>query len=159
MQIENLTSLDGVGLSRLLARAVEGYGDQRRLRVRVGWTRADCRQSWTGIFRPAALIRVSLNRRNRYPLVERLNSGVYLERRREMINGEEWHFWRQAPNEVIVKRPEELLLVGFLHEFSHRLDHQAGANLHYKQTRADKFAFGVLRERFPEIETRPAKGA
>ena len=157
MQTENRTRLPTDALGRLLARAVEGVGDHRRLRLRIAWARRDCRQTWTGVFRPPSSIRLSLNAGNRYPLVERLNSGLYLDRRREIINGEEWHFWRQAPNQVKVKSPAELLLLGFLHEYSHFLDYQARRNTRYKQTRADKFAFATLRQRFPEIETRAAR--
>ena len=157
MKIENLTSLPTLELGEMLTRAVEELGDHSRLRVRITWARPNCRQTWTGVCKFPASIRVSLNPGNRYPVTERLASGVYVDRRKEIVDGKEWHFWRQLPNEVIVSRHEELALLGFLHEYSHFLDHQVKRNTRFKQTQADKFAFAVIQGRFPEIKVNQAR--
>ena len=46
---------------------------------------------------------------------------------------------------IEMRTPEDLLVAIFLHEFSHYLDHIAGRNGRYKQTKADQFALARLK--------------
>ena len=158
MQLDNRTSLPTLRLAELMARAVDGRSAHDRLVVRVSYTRHDCRQSWTGVYRHGGPIRVSINKRNRYPLVERLASGIYVDRRREVIGPNLVRdTWQQLAHRVQVPSGEYLALLGFLHEYSHFLDFGAGRRMRFRQTQADRFAYEALRARFPEVRVEAAR--
>ncbi len=86
------------------------------------------------------LIRLRVNRENRYPLDVKFKTSEYYTQRdrfgRELVC--------QKTRTVRFERAEDLILGIFLHEFSHYLDHIEGRNGRYKQTKADKFAVSVL---------------
>ena len=63
---------------------------------------------------------------------------------RRNAHGEEVVY--QEIKRVDLRTPEDLLTAVFLHEFSHYLDHIAGRNGRYKQTKADQFALARLKE-------------
>ena len=86
------------------------------------------------------LIRVRINRDNRYPVDVRFKTSHYVRKRNS--RGEE--VVHQKLRVVKFHTPEDLILAIFLHEFSHYLDHIEGRNGRYKQTKADKFAANIL---------------
>ena len=88
------------------------------------------------------LIRLRINRLNRYPVGMMFKTPSYFTRRN--AHGEEVVY--QEMKRVDLRTPEDLLTAVFLHEFSHYLDHIAGRNGRYKQTKADQFALARLKE-------------
>ena len=88
------------------------------------------------------LIRLRINRLNRYPVGMMFKMSSYFTRRN--ARGEEVVY--QNVKRAEIKTPEDLLMAVFLHEFSHYLDHVAGRNGRYKQTKADQFALARLKE-------------
>ena len=86
------------------------------------------------------LIRLRINRYNRYPVKVHFKTSEYY--RKTNARGEEIIHQKLRP--VHLACPEDLLLAIFLHEFSHYLDHIEGRNGRYKQTKADKFALQIL---------------
>ena len=88
------------------------------------------------------LIRVRINRDNRYPVDVRFKTSDYF--RKKNPRGEE--VVHQKLRTVKLHAPEDLILAIFLHEFSHYLDHIEGRNGRYKQTKADKFAATILEQ-------------
>lgn len=86
------------------------------------------------------LIRIRINRCNRYPVEVQFKTSEYFKKKdargREMIY--------QKLRKEKFHTPEDLILAIFLHEFSHYLDHIDGRNGRYKQTKADKFALEIL---------------
>jgi hypothetical protein len=86
------------------------------------------------------LIRLRINRLNRYPLNVSFKTSEYFTKRD--AGGKETKF--QKLRKIGFDRAEDLILAIFLHEFSHYLDHIEGRNGRYKQTKADKFAVGTL---------------
>jgi len=88
------------------------------------------------------LIRLRINRNNRYPVEVQFKTSEYYKRRN--ARGEELVY--QRLRKIRFHTPEDLILAIFLHEFSHYLDHMEGRNGRYKQTKADKFALQVLRK-------------
>lgn len=82
------------------------------------------------------LIRVRINRENRYPLTVQFKTSEYF--REVDRRGREVVYQRLLP--VTFHCAEDLILAVFLHEFSHYLDHIEGRNGRYKQTKADRFA-------------------
>lgn len=86
------------------------------------------------------LIRLRVNRANRYPLEVQFKTSEYYKKRDKL--GKEAIY--QKLRTVRFATPEELILAIFLHEFSHYLDHVHGRNGRYKQTKADKFALAIL---------------
>lgn len=88
------------------------------------------------------LIRVRVNRHNRYPAKIHFKTSEYYTKTN--ARGEE--VIHQKLKTAHMKCPEDLILAIFLHEFSHYLDHIEGRNGRYKQTKADKFALGILKQ-------------
>lgn len=86
------------------------------------------------------LIRLRINRWNRYPVAVQFKTSEYYRRRD--AKGRETVY--QKLRTVLFHTPEDLILAIFLHEFSHYLDHIEGRNGRYKQTKADKFAISIL---------------
>lgn len=86
------------------------------------------------------LIRLRINRLNRYPLEVPFKTSQYYKRRDRQ--GRETTY--QKLRKVEFACAEDLILAIFLHEFSHYLDHIEGRNGRYKQTKADKFALEIL---------------
>lgn len=91
-------------------------------------------------YQDGRLIRLRINRANRYPVEVQFKTSEYYRktdaRGRELVC--------QKMRTVKLHSAEELILAIFLHEFSHYLDHIEGRNGRYKQTKADKFALSVL---------------
>ena len=86
------------------------------------------------------LIRLRINRSNRYPLEVQFKTSEYYKKR-DMLGKEQTY---QRLKMVRFETAEELILAIFLHEFSHYLDHVDGRNGRYKQTKADLFALAIL---------------
>lgn len=86
------------------------------------------------------LIRLRINRLNKYPLDVSFKTSEYYTKRD--LRGRETTY--QKLKKVRFECAEDLILAIFLHEFSHYLDHIEGLNGRYKQTKADKFAVGIL---------------
>lgn len=86
------------------------------------------------------LIRLRINRANKYPITVNFKTSEYYKKRN--ARGEEVTY--QKVRAVNFQTPEDLILGIFLHEFSHYLDHVQGLNGRYKQTKADKFAVSIL---------------
>lgn len=91
-------------------------------------------------FDDGKLIRLRINRDNRYPLDVSFKTSEYYTK--TDIRGRETKY--QRLRKVRFERAEDLILAIFLHEFSHYLDHIEGRNGRYKQTKADKFALSTL---------------
>jgi hypothetical protein len=88
------------------------------------------------------LIRLRINRFNRYPVKVQFKTSEYERKtdRRGQV---------QVYQKLRVEKfhsAEDLILAIFLHEFSHYLDHIEGRNGRYKQTKADKFAVDMLKK-------------
>jgi len=86
------------------------------------------------------LIRLRVNPANKYPLEVSFKTSEYYKKRD--TRGRETTY--QKLRKVRFDRAEDLILAIFLHEFSHYIDHIEGRNGRYKQTKADKFAIGML---------------
>lgn len=86
------------------------------------------------------LIRLRINRDNKYPLEVSFKTSDYYTKRD--LRGRETTY--QRLRKVRFNCAEDLILAIFLHEFSHYLDHLEGRNGRYKQTKADKFALASL---------------
>ena len=123
----------------LLRRLVPDF-DTAGLLVEIKHARG--REPWTGTCYPTLdLIRVRVNPRNSYPCQDSFATGEYTDR----FQRGGYQYWSQRVQRVEFDTPEELVAAGFLHEFSHYLDHQAGRNPRWKQTKADKFALEMMR--------------
>ena len=88
------------------------------------------------------LIRLRVNRNNRYPIEVPFKTSEYYKKR----NGRGEEVVYQKLRTVKFQTPEDLILAIFLHEFSHYLDHVEGRNGRFKQTKADKFALEALQK-------------
>ena len=86
------------------------------------------------------LIRLRINRANKYPLEVPFKTSEYYTKRDRFGNEIIYQKFRN----VRFDTAEDLILAIFLHEFSHYLDHIEGRNGRYKQTKADKFALSIL---------------
>ncbi|MHB9036830.1 MAG: hypothetical protein ACYC64_09190 [Armatimonadota bacterium] len=86
------------------------------------------------------LIRLRVNRLNRYPIQVQFKTSEYT---RKTDNRGQTVVYQKLRVEKF-HTPEDLILAIFLHEFSHYLDHIEGRNGRYKQTKADKFAIDIL---------------
>ncbi len=93
-------------------------------------------------FEDGKLIRLRINRYNRYPVKVQFKTSDYYKTRDKY--GEQRVYQRLKT--VSFDNAEDLILGIFLHEFSHYLDHIQGLNGRYKQTKADKFALAILRK-------------
>ena len=91
-------------------------------------------------FEDGGLIRIRINRHNKYPLKVQFKTSSYYTKRNAW--GKEITY--QQLMTVEFKTPGDLILGIFAHEFSHYLDHIWGLNGRYKQTKADKFAIAIL---------------
>lgn len=91
-------------------------------------------------FESGRLIRIRINRNNRYPLKIQFKTSQY--ERKKNLKGEELVYQKLLTVEI--NNAEDLITAIFLHEFSHYLDHIQGLNGKYKQTKADKFAISGL---------------
>jgi 5-hydroxyisourate hydrolase-like protein (transthyretin family) len=91
-------------------------------------------------FENGKLIRLRINRFNKYPLEVQFKTSEYYSKR-DMLGREQTY---QRLKTVRFETAEDLILAIFLHEFSHYLDHVDGRNGRYKQTKADKFALAIL---------------
>jgi hypothetical protein len=91
-------------------------------------------------FEEGKLIRLRVNRDNKYPITVSFKTSSYYEKRN--AKGEVTVY--QRLRKEAFHTPEDLILAIFLHEFSHYLDHVQGLNGKYKQTKADKFAIDGL---------------
>jgi len=145
MTIKNLTPFS---VSAAFREAVLGYPTDG-LTVEIKYCPRGSRRYVSGTYYRTArnhpdgrLIRLRINRENRYPVEVQFRTSEYYKRRNS--RGEETVY--QMLKRVSFGTPEDLLLAVFLHEFSHYLDHIEGRNGRFKQTKADKFALGVLQE-------------
>ncbi|MDH7600535.1 MAG: hypothetical protein QHI38_00125 [Armatimonadota bacterium] len=147
MIIRNLTNYD---VEDLIQTAVQEFPahDLRELAVEIKYCPRTSRQFASGTYYRCAkgrpdgrLIRVRINRANVYPVVVHFRTSQYY--REKNSRGQEMVY--QKLETVSLRSPEHLVLAIFLHEFSHFLDHLAGRNGRYKQTKADKFAFQKLK--------------
>ncbi len=86
------------------------------------------------------LIRLRINRHNKYPLKVQFKTSSYYTKRNAW--GKEITY--QNLRTVEFETPADLIIGIFAHEFSHYLDHIEGLNGRYKQTKADKFATAIL---------------
>lgn len=132
MDFRNRTHLDSDGLERMLLDAVAGW-PHRGLRVAVRYSRG---ADFSGTcYYDSDRIFVNLGRHNRYPYALK----THIARPRSNRT----HWWREL-YVVEMRRPEELVLFVFLHEFYHRLVRRAGRNVRQKEARCDRFATRVL---------------
>ena len=143
MTIKNSTSFS---MSTALREAVLGYPTDD-LVVEVKYCPKWSRRYISGTYyrttpsrAQGKLIRLRINRDNRYPIEFRFKTSEYYKRRN--ARGEELVY--QKLQKILFRTPEDLILAIFLHEFSHYLDHIEGRNGRFKQTKADKFALQVL---------------
>lgn len=88
------------------------------------------------------LIRLRINRYNRYPIKVQFKTSEYT--RKTDRRGNELVYQKLRTEKF--NCAEDLILAIFLHEFSHYLDHIEGRNGRYKQTKADKFAVDILKK-------------
>lgn len=143
MRVDNRTEYS---VAHLLNAAAEGF-DHAGLCVEIKYSPRDSRQYISGTYyrqtpgRPdGKLIRLRINRRNRYPVRIAFKTSDYftrLDRKGREVTYQRLKYER-------FRRPEELLLAIFLHEFSHYIDHVEGRNGRFKQTKADRFAIERL---------------
>jgi hypothetical protein len=139
MQVNNLTryKLDG-----LLCAAIEGI-DHGELTVEVKYCPTGSKRSTSGTYyrwmpeRPEGrLIRLRINRTNRYPITIPFKTSSYYKK----TDGRGREITYQRLRHEKFHSAEHLLVAIFLHEFSHYMDHMEDRNGRYKQTKADKFA-------------------
>ncbi|MCE5198383.1 MAG: hypothetical protein ABFD54_16615 [Armatimonadota bacterium] len=90
-------------------------------------------------FENGKLIRLRINRANRYPIAVPFKTSDY---EKKNVKGQISVYQKMRVEKF--QTPEDLILAIFLHEFSHYLDHIEGLNGRYKQTKADKFAVSML---------------
>jgi hypothetical protein len=139
MIVINHTSID---VDQILRSAVSSYKVDG-LVVEVKYCPRGSRRYCSGTYyrrtrfrEEGLLIRLRINRTNRYPLDIHFKTSEYVRKKKR--NGETSVI--QIMRKVSVSRAEDLILAVFLHEFSHYLDHMRALNGAYKQTKADKFA-------------------
>lgn len=145
MNIENTTQYDVDGM---LQKAVGEYPTEG-VTVQLKYCPKGSRRYISGTyyratrgFEEGKLIRLRINKYNRYPLeVQFKTSDYYTEQDKY---GRQRVFQRLKT--VRFENAEDLILGVFLHEFSHYLDHLEGRNGRYKQTKADRFALAILEE-------------
>ncbi len=142
MNIENTTKYN----TKLIEEALELL-NVNGLSIQIKYSRKNTKQYITGTYYRTAknfpegkLIRIRINKNNRYPIEVGFKTSEYFEKR------DRWGQVRiyQKLRKVVFNGAEELMLGIFLHELSHYLDHIQGKNGKYKQTKADKFAVSVL---------------
>jgi hypothetical protein len=139
MEIHNKTAYD---LAPLFNAALEGY-DHEGLLVEVKYSPAGSGRYISGTYYREApdfpkgkLIRLRINRTNKYPLKVAFKTSDYFTRKDR--KGREVIYQKMRYEEFAAA--EHLALAIFLHEFSHYIDHMEGRNGRYKQTKADKFS-------------------
>ena len=76
-------------------------------------------------------IEIAVNPKNTYPLTQKFAVGT------EQVYP---YAYRYINQKITFNNPNELISFIFLHEFSHLLDYLRGLNLHFKQTKANRFA-------------------
>ena len=145
MKVDNRTEY---AVTELFGAAVAGF-DHSGLSVEVRYSPHGSRRYASGTYYRQApkypnggLIRVRINRRNKYPVRVAFKTSNYYKR----IDRKGREALYQRLRYERFHRPEHLALALFLHEFSHYLDHVEGRNGRYKQTKADKFAIETLRK-------------
>ena len=129
MEIINYTTLF---LEDKIEQAARGYPtDGLKVELKYCPSGTSCRTPASGTYyrrtakRPQGrLIRVRLNRENRYPLKLFFKTSSYYTRRN--AQGEEIKY--QEMKCITIHNPEDLMLAIFFHEFSHYLDHIEGRN-------------------------------
>ncbi|MCE5314657.1 MAG: hypothetical protein ABFD49_10315 [Armatimonadota bacterium] len=143
MIIENNTKFC---ISTALSEAVMGYPTDGLL-VEIKYSPAGSGRYISGTYyrmtptrRHGKLIRLRINRSNRYPVQVQFKTSDY---KRKIDSRGQTIIYQKMRVEKF-NTPEDLLLAIFLHEFSHYLDHIEGRNGRYKQTKADKFAIDIL---------------
>lgn len=143
MHVRNYTTCD---IEHLFQESVSGY-DHEKLVVEVKYCPAGSRRSISGTYYrwiesapEGRLIRLRINRTNRYPVIVPFKTSSYYKK--TDTRGREVTYQRLRSEKF--SSPEHLLVAVFLHEFSHYLDHVEGRNGRYKQTKADKFAVEKL---------------
>lgn len=139
MHIRNLTSYR---VEPLFLAAVADYANVD-LTVEIKYCPAGSKRSisgtyyrWTQKAPEGRLIRLRINRTNRYPVTVPFKTSEYFKKIDS--RGRETVYQRLRSEKF--KCAEHLILAIFLHEFSHFLDHVEGRNGRYKQTKADRFA-------------------
>ena len=145
MIIHNLTD---VKIDGLFDAAVEGF-DHGGLIVEVKYCPSGSKRAisgtyyrWTPSSPDGKLIRLRINKTNRYPVSVPFKTSDYYKRKDS--RGREVVYQRLRTEKFTCS--EHLLVAIFLHEFSHYLDHLEERNGRYKQTKADKFAVQRLIE-------------
>ena len=145
MEIRNKTRYD---LQSLFHAAVDGFAHDG-LTVEVKYCPAGSGRCISGTYyratprRPdGGLIRLRINRDNKYPLSVAFKTSDYVTR----VDRKGREIIYQKMRREKFRVPEHLAVAIFLHEFSHYLDHLEGRNGRYKQTKADKFAVERMRE-------------
>ncbi|MDO8684211.1 MAG: hypothetical protein Q7N50_12090 [Armatimonadota bacterium] len=144
MRITNKTEYP---VDSLFNAAMDGF-DHSGLFIEIKYCPAGSRRYISGTYYRRApgypegrLIRLRINKRNKYPVRVAFKTSDYYTRTdskgREVI-------YQKIRYEKF-RKPEELMLAIFLHEFSHYIDHMEGRNGRFKQTKADKFAVEILR--------------
>ena len=76
-------------------------------------------------------IEIAVNPKNTYPLTQKWAVGT------EQVYP---YAYRYINQKITFNNPNELIRFIFLHEFSHLLDYLRRLNLHFKQTKANRFA-------------------
>jgi hypothetical protein len=144
MQIRNLTHHC---VEPLLESAVCGH-DHEELIVEVKYSPVGTKRCISGTYyrlAPSApngrLIRLRINRTNRYPISIPFKLSEYFKRTDR--RGRELTYQKMRTERFFCA--EHLIAAIFLHEFSHYLDHIEGRNGRYKQTKADVFALEGLK--------------
>ena len=130
MRIENRLPID---VSRMIekARAFDTDG----LYVVFKPTRKGAKARFSGVCRfVEKRIRVSVNLDNTYPVKQRIGSP-----------------FKKAEGFVEFHDMQELAEFIFWHEMSHYLDHENGRNTRNKQTKADRFAIGIVGKKRVEM--------
>ena len=143
MRIRNLTCHK---VEHLLETSLDGY-DHNELRVEIKYCPEGSRRvasgtyyRWTRSAPDGRLIRLRINRSNRYPVSVPFKTSEYYTKKDS--RGREVVYQKFRVEKF--KSPEHVILAVFLHEFSHYLDHIEGLNGRYKQTKADRFAIEKL---------------
>jgi hypothetical protein len=133
-------------IKSLLEQALDGF-DHSELVVEIKYCPADSKRIASGTYyrwAPKApdgrLIRLRINRANRYPVKVPFKTSDYYTKKDH--RGREVIYQKFRVEEF--SSAEHVLLAVFLHEYSHYLDHVEGRNGRYKQTKADRFAIDRL---------------
>lgn len=139
MLVNNLTCHD---IEHLLNAALEDF-DHSDITVEIKYSPAGSRRiisgtyyRWTPKAPDGRLIRLRINRTNKYPVKVPFKTSDYYTKKD--AKGRDVVYQKFRVEKFTCA--EHLLLAIFLHEFSHYLDHAEGRNGRYKQTKADRFA-------------------